>query len=62
MFGDMEQQFQANYVRIRVLEQENSTLHSSLVKLKDRAQLGASMVESKVGVQGTVLLLSCKVC
>eukprot|EP00063_Salmo_salar_P052440 XP_014027275.1 PREDICTED: coiled-coil domain-containing protein 157-like isoform X3 [Salmo salar] len=48
VFGDMEQQFQANYVRIRVLEQENSTLHSSLVKLKDRAQLGASMVESKI--------------
>uniref|UniRef100_A0A4W5PF02 Coiled-coil domain containing 157 n=1 Tax=Hucho hucho TaxID=62062 RepID=A0A4W5PF02_9TELE len=46
---DMEQQFQANYVRIRVLEQENSTLHSSLVKLRDRAQLGASMVASKVG-------------
>ncbi|CAB1321836.1 unnamed protein product, partial [Coregonus sp. 'balchen'] len=39
---DMEQQLQANCVRIRVLEQENSTLRSSLVKLRDRAQHGAS--------------------
>ncbi|CAB1319673.1 unnamed protein product [Coregonus sp. 'balchen'] len=48
VLGDMEQQLQANYVRIRVLEQENSTLRSSLVKLRDRAQLGASMVGSKI--------------
>ncbi|XP_020792310.2 coiled-coil domain-containing protein 157-like, partial [Boleophthalmus pectinirostris] len=36
---DMEQQFKANCVRIQVLEQENRTLHSSLLKLKERAQL-----------------------
>lgn len=35
---DMEQQLQANGIRIRVLEQENITLHSSLVKLKEKAQ------------------------
>ncbi|KAK7933854.1 hypothetical protein WMY93_004750 [Mugilogobius chulae] len=36
---DMEQQLNANCIRIRVLEQENSTLHSSLLKLKERAQI-----------------------
>ncbi|XP_036382053.1 coiled-coil domain-containing protein 157 [Megalops cyprinoides] len=36
---DMEQQLKANCVRIRVLEQENATLCSSLGKLKERAQL-----------------------
>ncbi|XP_042276939.1 coiled-coil domain-containing protein 157 [Thunnus maccoyii] len=35
---DMEQQLQANCIRIRVLEQENAALHSSLVKLRERAQ------------------------
>ncbi|XP_022612688.1 coiled-coil domain-containing protein 157 [Seriola dumerili] len=35
---DMEQQLQANCIRIKVLEQENTTLHSSLEKLRERAQ------------------------
>lgn len=35
---DMEQQLQANCIRIRVLEQENDALHSSLVKLRERVQ------------------------
>nr|XP_057925991.1 coiled-coil domain-containing protein 157 isoform X2 [Doryrhamphus excisus] len=35
---DMEQQRQANSIRIRILEKENATLHSSLVKLRERAQ------------------------
>lgn len=33
---DMEQQLQANRIRIQVLEKENITLHNSLVKLKER--------------------------
>lgn len=41
---DMEQQLQANCIRINVLEQENTTLHSSLVKLRKRAQNNASRV------------------
>ncbi|XP_029998352.1 coiled-coil domain-containing protein 157 isoform X2 [Sphaeramia orbicularis] len=39
---DMEQQLQANCLRIQVLEQENTALQSSLVKLKERAQYDAS--------------------
>ncbi|KAM4616842.1 coiled-coil domain-containing protein 157 [Polymixia lowei] len=39
---DMEQQLQANCIRIRVLEQENVTLHSSLVKVRERAQHNAT--------------------
>nr|XP_046242790.1 coiled-coil domain-containing protein 157 isoform X2 [Scatophagus argus] len=35
---DMEQQMQANSIRIKVLEQENATLHTSIVKLRERAQ------------------------
>ncbi|KAM8886520.1 coiled-coil domain-containing protein 157 [Spinachia spinachia] len=35
---DMEQQFQANNLRKKILEQENSTLYSSLLKLRHRAQ------------------------
>nr|XP_019961000.1 PREDICTED: coiled-coil domain-containing protein 157 [Paralichthys olivaceus] len=34
---DMEQQMQANCIRIKVLEQENATLHNSLEKLRERA-------------------------
>ncbi|XP_034452134.1 coiled-coil domain-containing protein 157 [Hippoglossus hippoglossus] len=34
---DMEQQMQANCVRVKVLEQENATLLSSLEKLRERA-------------------------
>ncbi len=41
---DMEQQFQANNVRIKVLEQENTTLHTSLVKLRERAENNATRV------------------
>uniref|UniRef100_A0A672YQQ5 Coiled-coil domain containing 157 n=1 Tax=Sphaeramia orbicularis TaxID=375764 RepID=A0A672YQQ5_9TELE len=41
---DMEQQLQANCLRIQVLEQENTALQSSLVKLKERAQYDASKV------------------
>ncbi|XP_040010525.1 coiled-coil domain-containing protein 157 isoform X2 [Xiphias gladius] len=39
---DMEQQMQANSIRIKVLEQENSTLHSSLEKLRERIQHNAT--------------------
>ncbi|KAL6456262.1 hypothetical protein MHYP_G00348050 [Metynnis hypsauchen] len=35
---DMEQQLKANSVRIRVLEQENTTLTNSLAKLRDTGQ------------------------
>lgn len=41
---DMEQQLQANRIRIQVLEQENTTLHGSLVKLRERGQNNASRV------------------
>lgn len=41
---DMEQQLQANSVRINILEQENVALHSSLVKLRERACNTASRV------------------
>lgn len=41
---DMEQQLHANSIRIKVLEQENNTLHSSLEKLRDRAQHNATTV------------------
>lgn len=40
----MEQQLQANSIRIKVLEQENTTLHSSLEKLKERAQHNTARV------------------
>ncbi|KAL0979491.1 hypothetical protein UPYG_G00185810 [Umbra pygmaea] len=43
VLGDMEQQVQANCVRITVLEQENSRLNSSLVKLRNTAQPGDKM-------------------
>ncbi|KAL7392620.1 hypothetical protein ABVT39_027274 [Epinephelus coioides] len=39
---DMEQQLQANIIRIKILEQENTTLHTSLVKLRERAQNNAT--------------------
>ncbi|XP_077378521.1 coiled-coil domain-containing protein 157 isoform X3 [Festucalex cinctus] len=35
---DMEQQLQANYIRIGVLEKENATLYGSLVKMREAAQ------------------------
>lgn len=34
---DMEQQLQANSIRIKVLEQENMTLHKSLATLRRRS-------------------------
>ncbi|XP_041855041.1 coiled-coil domain-containing protein 157 isoform X2 [Melanotaenia boesemani] len=37
MLLDMEQQMQANSVRMKVLEQENATLHKCLEKLKQKA-------------------------
>uniref|UniRef100_A0A3B5AQH7 Coiled-coil domain containing 157 n=1 Tax=Stegastes partitus TaxID=144197 RepID=A0A3B5AQH7_9TELE len=39
---DMEQQLQANSIRIKVLEQENATLHRSLEKLGERARHNAT--------------------
>ncbi|XP_077416682.1 coiled-coil domain-containing protein 157 isoform X2 [Vanacampus margaritifer] len=35
---DMEQQLQANYIRIGVLEKENATLYGSLVKMREAVQ------------------------
>lgn len=52
---DMEQQVLANSIRIRVLEQENVTLHNSLVKLKERAQQNAAEVK-QVNVKTAVIL------
>eukprot|EP00064_Thunnus_orientalis_P006603 superscaffoldBa00000694_g6621 len=46
---DMEQQLQANCIRIRVLEQENAALHSSLVKLRERAQHHVVKVKPQTG-------------
>ncbi|XP_031704912.1 coiled-coil domain-containing protein 157 [Anarrhichthys ocellatus] len=39
---DMEQQLQANNLRIKILEQENTTLYTSLVKLRQRPQHNAT--------------------
>ncbi|XP_040897691.1 coiled-coil domain-containing protein 157 [Toxotes jaculatrix] len=39
---DMEQQLRSNSIRIKVLEQENATLQSSLEKLRERAQHNAT--------------------
>ncbi|XP_022061355.2 coiled-coil domain-containing protein 157 isoform X2 [Acanthochromis polyacanthus] len=39
---DMEQQLQANSMRIKVLEQENATLQRSLEKLRERTQHNAT--------------------
>uniref|UniRef100_A0A8C4DK23 Uncharacterized protein n=1 Tax=Dicentrarchus labrax TaxID=13489 RepID=A0A8C4DK23_DICLA len=41
---DMERQLQANNIRMKVLEQENITLHTSLVKLRERTQNDAGRV------------------
>ncbi|KAJ8414803.1 hypothetical protein AAFF_G00023260 [Aldrovandia affinis] len=40
VFKDMEQQLLANRMRIRILEQQNATLCSSLGKLKERVEHG----------------------
>uniref|UniRef100_A0A668A565 Coiled-coil domain containing 157 n=1 Tax=Myripristis murdjan TaxID=586833 RepID=A0A668A565_9TELE len=50
---DMEQQLQANCVRIRVLEQENSTLHGSLERLRERAQHNATTVRQETSPERT---------
>ncbi|KAL2092152.1 hypothetical protein ACEWY4_011950 [Coilia grayii] len=42
VLGDMEQQLQANCLRIRVLEKENTTLRSSLDKLRERGIVRAA--------------------
>lgn len=44
----MEQQLQANNIRIKILEQENTTLNNSLVKLRERAQHNATRVGMKI--------------
>ncbi|XP_026176620.1 coiled-coil domain-containing protein 157 isoform X2 [Mastacembelus armatus] len=43
---DMEQQLQANNIRIKVMEQENITLRYSLQKLRERAQHNATQLPS----------------
>ncbi|XP_068461291.1 coiled-coil domain-containing protein 157 isoform X2 [Clinocottus analis] len=39
---DMEQQLQANTIRTKILEQENTTLYTSIVKVRQRAQHNAT--------------------
>ncbi|TNN86493.1 Coiled-coil domain-containing protein 157 [Liparis tanakae] len=46
---DMEQQLQANAIRIQILEQENTTLYSSIVKLRQRAQHKDTRVKLQTG-------------
>uniref|UniRef100_A0A8P4G815 Coiled-coil domain-containing protein 157 n=1 Tax=Dicentrarchus labrax TaxID=13489 RepID=A0A8P4G815_DICLA len=46
---DMERQLQANNIRMKVLEQENITLHTSLVKLRERTQNDAGRTEQQEG-------------
>lgn len=41
---DMENQLQANIVRIQILGQENASLHSAIEKLRQRAQRNATEV------------------
>ncbi|KAM9810427.1 coiled-coil domain-containing protein 157 [Neosynchiropus ocellatus] len=50
---DMEQQLQANSIRIKVLERENTSLHTSLVKLKERAHCDEVEVTSHPYSPGT---------
>ncbi|XP_008304047.1 coiled-coil domain-containing protein 157 [Stegastes partitus] len=49
---DMEQQLQANSIRIKVLEQENATLHRSLEKLGERARHNATRAEQQCSTAG----------
>lgn len=44
VFLDMEKQLQANIIRIKVLGQENTSLHSAIEKLRQSAQRNASEV------------------
>lgn len=46
---DMEQQQKANGIRIKILEQENETLHNSLEKLRQRGMFNATRVRVWVG-------------
>uniref|UniRef100_A0A3B3UM27 Coiled-coil domain containing 157 n=1 Tax=Poecilia latipinna TaxID=48699 RepID=A0A3B3UM27_9TELE len=46
---DMEQQQQSNNIRIKILEQENVTLHKSLEKLRQRGMLKIPKVRIWVG-------------
>lgn len=41
---DMQKQLQANVIRIKVLGQENTSLHSTIEKLRHSAQRSASEV------------------
>lgn len=45
----MEQQQQSNNIRIKILEQENFTLHKSLEKLRQRGMLNITKVRIWVG-------------
>uniref|UniRef100_A0A3B5R9J3 Uncharacterized protein n=1 Tax=Xiphophorus maculatus TaxID=8083 RepID=A0A3B5R9J3_XIPMA len=54
---DMEQQQQSNNIRIKILEQENFTLHKSLEKLRQRGMLNItksvkSFPQTNSGVRG----------
>uniref|UniRef100_A0A8C3ACU5 Uncharacterized protein n=1 Tax=Cyclopterus lumpus TaxID=8103 RepID=A0A8C3ACU5_CYCLU len=44
---DMEQQLQANTIRTKILEQENTTLYTSIVKLRQRAHDKATRGEQQ---------------
>lgn len=44
MLLDMEKQLQANIIRVNVLGQENTSLHSAIEKLRQRARACASEV------------------
>uniref|UniRef100_A0A3P9P0G4 Coiled-coil domain containing 157 n=1 Tax=Poecilia reticulata TaxID=8081 RepID=A0A3P9P0G4_POERE len=46
---DMEQQQQSNNIRIKILEQENVTLHKSLEKLRQRGMLNIPKVRIWIG-------------
>ncbi|XP_042564091.1 LOW QUALITY PROTEIN: coiled-coil domain-containing protein 157 [Clupea harengus] len=48
VLGDMEQQLQVNCLRIRVLEQENTSLRSSLEKLRERGRVRAANQPAEV--------------
>lgn len=48
MLGDMEQQLQVNCLRIRILEQENTSLRSSLEKLRERGRVRAANQPAEV--------------
>lgn len=51
----MEQQLQANAIRIQILEQENTALYTSIVKLRQRAQHKDTRVRGGTFVNWCVL-------